>query len=87
MLGVENEKIEFREGEQLGNAGGRPGEEAAEEGFAVANAVAEERLSFQFSVFSFQFPNQRSRHFLDFDNLAQQTRIGRLRNEFQITSE
>ena len=69
MLRVQNEEVELGESEKLRHARGGPGEETAEEGLSLQNSLAKVR-SFQFSVLSFQFPNQGGGHSLDLTDQA-----------------
>jgi hypothetical protein len=78
VLGIEHQKVEFCEREELRGPGSRPGEKAAEEGLALKDPIAKVR-SFQLSVLSLQFPNQRRRHFLDLGDLTCKAIVGLLR--------
>jgi hypothetical protein len=54
VFGIENEKVESSEREELGDTGGRPGEKAAEKGLSLEDAFAERAISFQLSALSFR---------------------------------
>jgi hypothetical protein len=53
MLRIEDEKIEARQGRELRVAGSGPGEEAAEQRFALADSLAE-AVGYQLSALSFR---------------------------------